>query len=261
MENESYDQVIGSRSAPFLNRLAAACGLATDYSAISHPSLPNYIAATSGNDWGISDDDPPSAHRLAVANIFSQLTAAGMTWRGYEESMPANCGQTDSGEYAVRHNPAAYYTNVAARCAQWDVPLGTTTVGALASDLRRNRLPAFGFITPNLCDDMHDCPVETGDGWLRRWVSLIVNSPAYRSGATCLFITFDEGTGGGNQVGTVVVSPSTRPGTRSSTPFSHYSLLKTTEQLLGLKRYLAHAGDASTAGMSAAFHLAQTVAG
>jgi len=255
MENESFDQVVGSASAGYLTTLAGDCGVATNYSSVSHPSLPNYIAATSGSTWGIADDGSPAAHPISRPSIFSQVSEAGLMWRSYEESMSSNCELSSSGEYAVRHDPAAYYTGIRAECRRWDVPMGTTSSGRLASDLARNRLPAFAFVTPNLCDDMHDCPVATGDAWLRRWIPRITSRAGYRSGATVLFITFDEGTAGSNRVATVVVSPSTRPTTRSATPFDHYSLLKTTEQLLGLAGRLAHAGDSSTHDMRTAFNL------
>lgn len=254
LENHNYDEIVGSRSAPFLNRIARRCGLAENYQGVSHPSLPNYIAATSGDTWGIGDDDPPSAHPLAHASIFGQLDAAGRTWRSYEESMPSACALESSGRYAVKHNPAAYYTGLRGACAGSDVPLGTPSAGRFRSDLRGNRLPSFAFVAPDLCNDMHDCSVATGDAWLQRWVPAILASPAYRAGGTLLVITFDEGEGGGNRVATVVVSPSTRPGTTSSTAFDHYSLLRTTEELLGLP-LLGHAADPTTGSMRAAFHL------
>ncbi|MBV8064587.1 MAG: hypothetical protein JOY73_03605 [Actinobacteria bacterium] len=246
MENETYSSVIGNRSAPFLTQLARECGVATNYDAISHPSLPNYIAATSGGTWGIADDQGPASHRVARASIFSQLTAAGLSWRSYEESMPVSCDLSDAGEYAVKHNPAAYYTGIRSDCRKWDVPFAD-----LEAELASGRLPSFSFVTPNLCDDAHSCPLASGDAWLRLWVARIVDSPSFES--TVLFVTFDEGSAASNRVPTVVVSPSTRPGTRSTARFDHYSLLRTTEQLLGLHRYLAHAGDA--ASMRAAFHL------
>ena len=244
MENESYDAIVGSRSAPYLTHLARACGLATNYTAIAHPSLPNYLAATSGETWGVTDDGPPAAHPIRYPSIFSQVAAAGKTWRSYEESMPSNCDQSSAGEYAVKHNPPAYYTAIRADCARWDVPL---------SALRVNRLPAFSFVTPNLCNDMHDCSVATGDRWLARFVPSLLSSRPYRSGSTVVFITFDEGTDAANHVATIVVSPTTRPGTRSAVRFDHYALLKTTEQLLGLRDDLGHAVNARS--MRAAFHL------
>lgn len=233
MENKSFGQV---SSAPYLSRLANGCGVATNYAAVAHPSLPNYLAATSGSDWGIRDDADPSAHPLAQPSIFGQTD-----WRSYEESMPSNCDRTSSGLYAVKHNPAAYFTPLRAQCRKWDVPLG---------ELQPARLPSFTFITPNLCNDMHDCPVGTGDAWLARWVPRILSGSDYRSGRTALFITFDEAEDRSNRVVTVVVAPSTRPGTRSAARFTHYSLLKTTEDMLGLP-HLGHAG----ASMLRAFRL------
>jgi hypothetical protein len=222
MESQGYNGVIGSRSAPYLNRLAASCGLATRFSAESHPSLPNYLAMTSGSTQGVTDDDGPSAHRIAAPSIFSQL---GTRWRALEESMPRACDLSNSGQYAVRHNPAAYYVGVRAACRTQDVPLRGAP-----------RLTApFTFVTPNLCHDMHSCSVQAGDNWLAGWLPRELRSPEYRSGSTVVFITWDEQDGATHQhIATLVVSPDTRPGTRSATPFDHYSLLATTEDILGL---------------------------
>jgi hypothetical protein len=255
LENKAYGKVVGSDDAPFLTQLARDCGLATNYSAVSHPSLPNYLAATSGRTYGIIDDEPPAAHQIGQPSIFDRLAAAGRTWRAYNESMPSNCALTDSGRYAVKHNPAAYYLLSRRACTRWDVPLGTTSSGQLLSDLRERRLAAFSFVTPDLCNDVHDCPVSTGDAWLESWVPRIVASPQYQSGTTLLVVTFDESDSDPNRVPTIVVSRSTRPGTSSATPLNHYSLLKTTEQLLGLRQLLGHAADPATRSMRATFHL------
>jgi phospholipase C len=128
--------------------------------------LPNYIAATSGNTQAITDDAAPASHPLAVASIYSQVKAAGKTWRDYEESALGNCPLTSSGLYAVKHDPAPYYTGIRSDCANWDVPMGTTISGNFLNDLTNDTLPAFAFVTPNLCNDTHDCPVTTGDNWL-----------------------------------------------------------------------------------------------
>jgi phospholipase C len=184
------------------------------------------------------------------------VKAAGKTWRDYEEDAPGNCPLDSSYPYAVKHDPAPYYTNIRSDCANWDVPMGDTSSGAFLSDLNNNTLPAFSFITPNLCNDTHDCSISTGDAWLSNWIPKILASPAYQSGSTVLFLTWDEDDGSAsNQVATIVASPFTPAGTRSSTAFNHYSLLKTTEQLLGINTYLAHAGDTSTNSMRSAFHL------
>jgi len=223
MENKAYSEVIGSSAAPYVNTLASACGLATDYLGVSHPSLPNYIAMTSGGTQGISDDNPPSSHPLGVPSIFSQLGLG--SWRALEESMTGTCQATDGGEYAVRHDPAAYYTNIATQCAVQDVPL--LPVPDLSAP--------FTFITPNLCDDMHDCSVATGDSWLSTEMSRIVATPQYLEGDTAVFITWDEDDGSaGNHVPFLVVAPSVVPGTTSGTAYDHYAMLRTTEAMLGL---------------------------
>jgi len=132
MENHNYESVIGSPKAPYENRLVAQCGSATNYYAITHPSLPNYLAATGGTTAGVRDDGDPSEHPLGNDSIFARLSPLTTQWRTYAETMPRNCAQTAAGLYAVKHNPAAYYLPIRDRCLAWDVPLGTTSVGPLA---------------------------------------------------------------------------------------------------------------------------------
>jgi phospholipase C len=259
MENHSFGAIIGQPQAPFINSIASKCGLATNYHNISHPSLPNYVAATSGVGYAgvarfVSDCDPAGACLTSAPSIFGQ----GETWRAYEESMPANCDKTSAGGYAVRHDPPPYYTTLKG-CGKFDVPFGK-----LAGDLSHSRLPAFAFITPNLIDDMHDGTVADGDKWLSAHLPAILNSREYRNGSTAVFITWDEGEGGtaskcatnttdvGCRVATIVISPSTKAGTKSKTLFNHYSLLGTAEQLLGLHK-LNMASKFPT--MVKAFHL------
>ena len=263
MENHSYGDIIGDKSqAPYLNSLAAGCGLATDYHNTTHPSLPNYLAATSGLAQArlpilsFADCSVSVVCHASAPSIFGQ----GETWKAYQESMPSNCDKSNSGEYAVRHNPPPYYTSLSG-CASRDVPYTQ-----LAADLAGNALPAFSFITPNLIDDMHDGTIAQGRRVASRHLPAILDSGEYRAGRTAVFITWDEGSGGypiedcddttvtdpSCRVPTIVISPSTPAGTTSGTFFSHYSLLATTEQLLGLPR-LGQA--ASSATMTAAFHL------
>ena len=132
----SYGQAMGTPSTPYTNALAAACGVATNYWAEARPSLPNYIAMTSGSTQGIADDNPPASHPLNVPSIFSQL---GTDWRSPQDAMPGSCALTSSGTYAVKHNPAAYYTNIRAACAALDVPLFPRHRGQL-------RLPLLGIV-------------------------------------------------------------------------------------------------------------------
>lgn len=239
MENQAYSSVIGSRAAPYLNRLAQSCGVAARFFAEAHPSLPNYLAMTSGSTQGVTDDSGPGAHLMGAPSIFSQLESR---WRALEESMPHACALSDAGQYAVRHDPAAYYLSVRSLCTRQDVPLRGTRATA-----------AFTFVTPNLCHDMHSCTVQAGDRWLARWLPRLLRQRQYTSGSTVVFITWDEDDGSSHQhIPTLVLSPETRPGTRSAVAFDHYSLLATTEDLLGVSRL----GSAAKArSMSAAFGL------
>ena len=220
LENVGYS-VVGSPDAPYLNSLAAHCALATQYVAVAHPSLPNYVALTSGSTQGITDDAEPVEHPLAVPNLFSQLRG---NWRTYAESMPSACDRVTSGLYAARHNPAVYYTNLPT-CAADDVALGS----------RLDLSHAFTLIVPNVCDDMHSCPVATGDAWLAAHVPAILDSALYRAGRLVLFITFDENDESAtNRVPCVALATQVVAGTRLVTHFTHYSLLRTTEALAHL---------------------------
>jgi hypothetical protein len=231
MENQAYGSIIGSGRVPYVNVVAAQCGSAANFHAETHPSLPNYIAMTSGSTHGVTDDNSPSSHPLEGPSIFSQL---GSGWRSLEESMPSKCARAPAGGYAVKHNPAAYYTNIRRACAAQDVPLGPKP------DLSAR----FTFVTPNLCDDMHDCPPSVGDHWLRGFLRTVFASAEYRAGTTAVFVTWDEDdTSHGNHIATLVVAPTVRPGIRPRPFFNHYSMLRTTEQMLGL----GFIGDAAKA--------------
>ena len=239
LENQGYS-VVGSPEAPFLKHLGAVCALATRDFAVSHPSLPNYLALSAGSTLGVSDDAEPSAHPLVAPSIFSQL---GGGWRALVESMPSACDRVTSGDYAARHNPAVYFLPVRSACAHQDVALSRPL------DLSAR----FTLIVPNVCNDMHSCPVSVGDAWLSRTVGEIVASDAYRAHTLALFITFDESdVGASNQVPTYVVAPTVPRGLRVSIAFTHYSLLRTTETLLhlGLLGAARHAPS-----MVSAFHL------
>jgi hypothetical protein len=239
LENVGYS-VVGDSSAPYFNRLASECGLATNYLAVSHPSLPNYIALTSGSTQGITDDGEPNVHPLDTPSIFSEL---GSNWRTLAQSMPTACDHVTSGDYAARHNPAVYYTTIASVCKRNDVPLSVPL----------NLSAKYTMIVPNICDDMHSCPVSTGDRWLSQYVPLILSSAQYQSRSLVLFITFDENdSAASNQVPTLVIAPSTPRGERVGARFTHYSLLKTTETLLDIPQL----GQSRTASsMIAPFHL------
>ena len=237
MENTGYTGIIGQSSAPYINGLANTYGLATNYFAIGHPSAPNYIAMTNGSDGSCCTDD--GYHQLSTPSIFSQLP--GGQSRSLEENMPSNCDTGDSGLYAVRHNPEPYYTNLGSDCSGYDVPMNDS-----APDLSAR----FTFVTPNACNDMHDCSTQTGDTWLSQEVPKMLSTPQYQAGNTVIFLTWDEDGNGfsdGNRVATIVISPYTH-GVKDATAYTHYSLLKTTEQLLGVSQLGAAASANSMLG-------------
>lgn len=233
MENQSYNQVMGSASAPFENSLARACGLATNYTAVTHPSLPNYLAATGGSTFGVTRDQPPSRRAITAPTIFSEVNRTGRQWRTYSESMPGNCHPM--GRFGYARNPTAYFASTRQVCDRWDVPMGNIHQGNLATALSNGRLPAFSLMIPNLCHSTHACPVATGDTWLSQWITRITTSASYQDGSTAIFLTWDEGQHDtGQHIPLIVVSPTTTPGTTNRTPFNHYSLLRTTADLLGI---------------------------
>lgn len=252
MENDPYGAVIGSPSAPFTTSLAHTCGVADHYHAVTHPSLPNYLALTAGSTFGVSDDAYPSAHRLHATSIFSQVSSRHRSWRAYEESMGPPCEQVSAGLYAVKHNPAAYFVPLRPQCRHDDMAMGPLRSGTLTRALHRGSLPSFAFVTPNVCDDGHSCPLARADRWLRAFVHRVTASRTYRRGHLAVFVTWDEGSGADQRVPLLVVAPSVPRGQVAGGAFDHYSLLRTTEQLLGLAplRRAAHARS-----MVAAFHL------
>jgi hypothetical protein len=260
-ENKTYDTVTGGNSAPYLTSLSQKYGAASSMDAgypTNCPSLAAYIIMTSGDRHGICDDDDPSAHRLTGSNIFEQVTSSGREWRNYAESMPAPCTRTSVDPYLVKHTPAAYYLSEATRCARWLVPLGTTGAGALHDDIAAGRLPAYGFVTPNACNDMHGghgCQdgdlVGDGDRWLSTWLPQVMAGPDYRAGRLMIVITWDEGNATTNHIPTLIVSPTTNHVTVSRS-LTHCNLLRTVQDVL----HLTPLGCAATAApVTADFHL------
>lgn len=237
MENEEYGAIIGSRATPFINQLAHTYALARSMFAITHPSLPNYLALTGGSTFGISSDCTDCT--VHATSLVDQLTAARITWKAYMEDLPHPCfGGSSAGEYAMKHDPFMYYTPIANRpslCRQI-VPLSE-----LASDERARRLPTFIWITPNLCHDMHDCSPATGDRFLSRLLPPLLGALGPRG---LLLLTWDEGDtddgccrlASGGHIVTIVAGPGARHGATLTTPVDHYSTLQTIEDLLGLPR-------------------------
>jgi hypothetical protein len=251
MENKSYNQVIGNGNAPYETSLARKCATATRYANVGSPSLPNYLGATSGSTHGVSDDLPPADHPITTDNLFRQVREHGGTARSYEESMPQNCRLTDSGRYAVKHNPAAYYVGSSDRaaCQADDLPLGGLTAGALRHDVDANSLPTFSFVTPNTCNDTHDCSVRTGDRWLQQWLPVLFGSSSYAAGTTAIFVVWDEQT----PMPFLAIAPTVPTATVLRAKTDHYALLRTTEEMLALPALLGAAARATS--MRTSLHL------
>ena len=226
MENRSYSQAI---EGGYTARLAAAYGAATNYHGVTHPSLPNYLAMTSGSTYDIADD---GYHVLPAGGLGAQLTHAGISWRAYMEGMSAGCYNSPY-PYALKHNPFAYYGGVC--------PSQVVNFSRFARDMAAG--PArFVWITPGLCNDGHDCSTAVADAWLARTVPTILATSAWKEGGL-LFITWDEGEDAANSVLTLVIRPDMTVH-RSARAYSHYNLLATIEDELGLPR-LGAAGRAA----------------
>jgi acid phosphatase len=221
-ENHSLDQM--RSGMPYLAGLAQKYGYATDYAAVAHPSLPNYLAIAGGSTFGVTDDASPAAHPLSGQSVFGAAIAAGRTARLYAESMPSACDTRPSGRYAVKHAPWAYFVDEASLCRAGTVPAGTPAVGALASDVSAGELPTVGMLIPDLAHDAHDGTLASADAWLKGWLPTIMAGPDFAAGRLAIVITADEDDrSAGNRVLTVVVAPGVKHEVVTSR-LSHYSL-------------------------------------
>ena len=243
MENHGYSSIIGSSAAPYVNSLLPSAALAANYYAVTHPSLPNYLALAGGSMFGITSDC--TTCWISATNIADRLEAAGSTWKGYMESMPSPCFIGDSYPYAQKHNPFIYFNDIrtnAVRCQSHVVPYSQ-----LATDLASTATtPNFAFITPNMCSDTHDCTVGAGDSWLSVQVPSILNSAAFKTQRSLLLLTWDEDDStGANQVATVLLGSGVAAGGRSSVAYNHYSLLRTIEAARGLTTLTANDANAA----------------
>jgi hypothetical protein len=237
MENTEYGDVIGSSSAPYINGLARTYGLATRSYAVTHPSLPNYLALTGGSTFGISSDCTDCS--VPGAGLGGQLQARHISWKAYMEELPHPCFTgAGAGGYAKKHDPFVYYRALVGNRAacQKVVPLS-----ALYRDEASHSLPTFIWITPDLCHDMHDCDLRTGDRFLAGLLPPLLRSLGPNG---LVFITWDEGSSdngccrlaGGGHIATIAAGPGAGRGARLSTPVDHYSLLQAIEDLLDLPR-------------------------
>jgi phospholipase C len=251
-ENKEFDQVIGNSRMPRFNGLSKQYTLLTRYYAITHPSLPNYIALISGDTFGIDSDCTDCF--VNARCLPDLLEANGRSWKTYQEGLPrAGFKGNSSGRYAIKHNPFLYFEAVRndnTRCRRSVVPLTQLDI-----DLKEDQLPGFAFIVPDLCHSSHDCDVKVTDTWLGRIVDSILNSSAFDQNSL-LVLTFDEGATNegccgpsplaqGGRIATVLISPLVQKGFADSTAYSHYSLLKTISAAWKLEE-LGHSSASET---------------
>ena len=237
MENEEYSDLLAAPHIPYIHHLVASGALAGQMYAVTHPSLPNYLALTTGSTNGISDDCTGCS--VPGSGLAGQLNSHRISWHAYMEDMPHPCFTgSDAGLYAKKHNPFIYADALradAAACARI-VPFGR-----LGSDERARTLPRFIWVTPNLCHDMHDCDPSSGDRFLAANVPALLAAMGPRS---LLIVTWDEGSSDdgccrlahGGHILTVLAGPAARHGARLGSAADHYSTLQLIEDLFGLPR-------------------------
>jgi phosphatidylinositol-3-phosphatase len=257
MENHNWSEIKNSSSAPYINKtILPMASYATQYfnPPNNHPSEPNYLWLEAGTNFGISNDDNPSAnHQSTTLHLVTLLDNANISWKSYQENIDGTvCPLTNNGLYAPKHNPMVFFDDVtnsndpnSSYCIAHIRPYAE-----LATDLLQNTQARYNFITPNLCNDMHDAcaplndPVKQGDSWLAQNLPMILNSQAYKSGGIVL-ITWDEGVGGDGPIGMIVLSQDAKGGGYSNTiHYTHSSTLRTLEEIFGVTPLL---GDAALA--------------
>jgi hypothetical protein len=246
LENEYLQDVLGSTQMPNFNALASKYVLLSNYFAVTHPSLPNYLVLVSGSTQNVTSDC--SDCFVNQPNLADEIEASGRTWKSYQESMPSPCFIGNKSPYLQWTNPFLYFDSIRldpARCDRSIVPLTQ-----LDADLAANQLPNFALIMPNRCDSGHDCPAPTADTWVSVMVTKLQASPALGENSL-IIITFDEGAKKGSdtktrgQVATVLISPLASPGFSDPMTYTHYSLLKTILTAWNLPD-LGETGQAST---------------
>lgn len=256
MENQNWSSIAGSKYAPYINQTVLPQASHTERyfnPPNNHPSLPNYLWMEAGTNFGIHDDRSPQVDgQSSTQHLVTLLKNAGVGWRAYEENISGkDCPLFNSLYYAVRHDPFVYFDDVTDKkhinssyCIQHVRPFEE-----LARDLAKGSIAPYNFITPNVCDDMHDsCTfrfnrVAQGDSWLAKNLPTILNSQAYRTGGA-VFITWDEAEIGDGPIGMIVLSPFAKgKGYSNSIHYDHGSLLRTLEEILQVSPYLGNAAE------------------
>jgi phosphatidylinositol-3-phosphatase len=229
-ENKARNAILGSPAAPAFNSLAKRYSVLAGYRGVTHPSLPNYLALISGSTQGITTDC--TSCTTGGRSLADTLEAKGRTWKAYAEGLP-RVGWTGaaSGRYVKRHVPFLYFRRVLSRPAR---VRNVAPLAALSRDLAAKRLPDFALVVPDMCHDMHDCPVSSGDAWLARFLPPLLRSRQLANSA--VFVIFDESDTADPRVAALALGPLVRPGSTFAPPMTHYGLLRTIEDAWGLPR-------------------------
>lgn len=265
LENHSYGEIIGNTAqAPHLNALANEYGLATNYWGVVHPSEPNYVASIAGSNYNAVSDAPYQTQLIHQPYLGSQLEAAGLTWKTYQQSLPytgftGNYSPSSSvAIYASKHNPFLNF-QPDYTASQWQTELSKTVPDTqLAQDLANNDAPNFAYIVPDQCHDMHgisgygSCDysdqralISAGDTYVANTVQLITSSKTWQDGNNAIVITWDENdfsvvqgpsniASAGGHVATIVIANHGPRGVRDNTAYNHYALLLTIEDAFHL---------------------------
>ena len=242
-ENHSFTEVMGNSSMPYLNSLASKYGLAKQYFANAHPSLPDYLILTTGQAETFDDTFSGS---ISDDNIALELVNAGKSWRAYQESIPsAGYLGADVPPYVRRHNPFSYFSDVQNSPSQ---AANIVPFSQFATDLANNTLPQYSFITPNVDNDGHDGTLAAADSWLQSNIAPLIASTTFKNGGL-LVITFDEGQDsdldhGGGQVATLIISSNAKSNYQSQTLYQHQSVLRLTLAASGVNKFPGQAASA-----------------
>jgi hypothetical protein len=252
-ENEESSSIIGNiESAPTMYNLAQRYGQATNYFGVIHPSEGNYVALLDANAHGVTDDNSYATHQFNNPTLVDGLEGAGLTWKGYFQSLPepgflGTCSPGPGSDclYASKHNGFLNFSQILANPAELQKLVPDTV---LNNDLTTDSVPNYSFIVPDQCHDMHGlgptCPdgrtnIRVADEYLRTTVDAITSSRTWQEGSNAIVITFDEGSTtagcceanpGGGQVVTIVVRNRQDAPIQDATPFNHYSLVATIEK-------------------------------
>jgi hypothetical protein len=258
MENHDWRDIQGSSSAPYINNvLLPQASYAQQYynPPHLHPSEPNYLWLEAGSNFGVSNDEPPASHHFAATNhLVTLLQQAHISWKSYQEDIDGtSCPLESINNYAPKHNPMIFFDDVTGG----NDPHSTNCIAhvrpysELASDLKQENTARYNFLTPDLCDDMHNSCSPTndsarqGDAWLQQQIPLIQESRAYQQGGI-IFITWDEGEGDDGPIGLLTLSPYAKGrGYTNTLHYTHSSLLRTVQELYGVTPLLGDAAHAT----------------